>query len=94
METMATMIDKKLSNFEVKIKKERKAFETKSEEKIKALPKQIQQPIAQLPQEEQFTATFKGGRRENAKVILEELHRLMLKHELTEIIYAARTKRL
>ena len=54
----------------------------------------MQQPIIQEPQDEQFVATFKGGNKENVKVILTELHRLMVKHGITEIIQAVRSKKL
>jgi len=78
------MIDTKLKDFEVKM--------NEKIEKIKNVPEQTAPQIDnQITQREQITATFKGGKQETKSILLIELHRLMLKHGITEIINAKRS---
>ena len=78
MTIISEMVDKKLSDFKKENDKKREDFK----------------PPQKIQEREQFTATFKGGKRENAQTILKDLYQLMLKHGITEIVYAIRTKKL
>ena len=88
MEIMAKMIDKKLSDFEVKMDK-----------KIKSLPKQpAHQPI-QIPQEEDFIATIQDEIKikrtpAETEIILKDIQKLMIYHKITKILSACRMKKI
>ena len=61
---------------------------------LKVPPKElVKKPANQTSIIENFRASFRGGKRENAKIILKDLSDLMVKHNITEIIYALRFKK-